>query len=213
MGRGSSPCASPVRATAFLAHCSLCVCSRLSSHLCHLLLGPAEPSWALSPNHDPHSTLMTVSSLHSLLGFSLSHLSKGLNLGGFYPRRRRLFGRRKNGGPGTSSSPWVLQIRWLLLDGGDLALCRKEDRGPHPHPSAGHPWQETGDPLSPTYSRPQCQLLSRRRRVTLPAEHRGRSREFPCLESPSGAPENSPCKGRAELTTSLHSPLAKALVP
>lgn len=122
---------------AFPAHCSLCVCSHLSSHLCHLLLGPAEPSWALSPNHDPHSTLMMVSSLHSLLGFSLSHLSKGLNLGDFYPRGRRLFGRRKNGGPGTSSGLWALQIGWLLLDGGDLALCRKEDRGPHPTPQLG----------------------------------------------------------------------------
>lgn len=150
MGRSSSPHASPVRAATFPAHGSLCVWSRLSSHLCQLLLGPAEPSWALIPNHeDPHSTLIAVSSLHSLLGLSLSHLSKGLNLGDFYPRRRKLFGRRKNGGPGTSSSPWVLQIRWLLLDGGDLALCRKEDRGPHPHLSAGHPWQETGDPLSP----------------------------------------------------------------
>lgn len=66
-----------------------------------------------------------------------------------------------DGGPGTFSRPWVLQIPWLLLDGGNLALSKR--LGTSPPALSWAPLAGNRRPvLTLTSSRLQYQLLSRK---------------------------------------------------
>lgn len=93
----------------------------------------------------------------------------------------------------------------------EAALLCVNGCGPHPHPSAGHPWQETGGPFSPlqpsSVSAPGQEGRGWPLRKSLWPSHSVRRRK-PGVnppESHGGNLKNSPCKG--EQGSQIQNPL------
>lgn len=146
----------------------------------------------------------------SLLGCGLSYLSKGLNRRLLPQGQKALLSSRMDGGPGTFSRLWVLQIPGLLLDGGSLTLCKWLWASPPPlswAPLAGNrrPILTLTAILSvSTWTRRQW-VAPKKIPLAFPQCEGEEARSYTPPESHGGNLKNSPCKG--EQGSQIQNPL------
>lgn len=74
----------------------------------------------------------------------------------------------------------------LLLDGGDLALCRKEDLGPHPHPLSWAPLVKLETHFLRFRAVPSVSSFPEAK-GDLPPEYREEAESFPVFREPQSS--------------------------